>query len=184
MSESAPVGAGSVQQNFGQYYDDLHRLARVRVHRDHGGFAIDATALVNECYLKLQSIGSLENSQKTSFLAYASRTMRSIIVDLVRSDLAERRGGGATMVTLSTQLADSIPGASSSDAVDVLAIDKALTELETVDPRLARVVELRYFGGLTFAEVADALEVTVRTVQRDWDKAKMLLAISLQADSN
>ena len=183
MSESAPVGAGSVQQNFDRHYDELHRLARVRVHRDSGSFAINPTALVNECYLKLQSVGSLENSQKTSFLAYASRTMRSIIVDLVRSELADRRGGGATMVTLSTQLADSIPGASGTDAVDVLAIDKALTELESIDPRLARVVELRYFGGLTFAEVAEALGVTVRTIQRDWDKAKMLLAISLQANA-
>lgn len=185
MSESAPVGSGSVQQNFDQHYTELHRLARVRLHRDGGGFAINATALVNECYLKLQSVGSLENSQKTSFLAYASRTMRSVIVDLVRSELAERRGGGATVVTLNTHLADVIPGESGeAGAVDVLAIDQALTQLEAVDSRLARVVELRYFGGLTFAEVAEALGITVRTVQRDWDKARMLLAISLQADSH
>lgn len=182
MSESAPAAADSVQQNFGQYYNDLHRLARVRLHRDGGGFAINATALVNECYLKLQSVGSLENSQKTSFLAYASRTMRSVIVDLVRAELAERRGGGATMVTLNTHLADVIPGNSGeAGAVDVLAIDQALTQLEALDPRLARVVELRYFGGLTFAEVAEALGITMRTVQRDWDKAKMLLAISLKS---
>lgn len=170
-----------VRLQFERHYDDLRRLARSRLRRDGGGFAINTTALVNECFLRLHGIGSLDHAQRTSFLSYASQTMRSIIVDLVRAELADRRGAGVTMVTLDTRLAEAIPGqADGEQLLDVLAIDQALTELEKLDGRLARVVELRYFGGLTFTEVAEALGVTMRTVQRDWDKARMLLAISLK----
>ncbi len=181
MSDANPP----VQAQFQRHYGDLRRLAHSRLRRDGGGFAINTTALVNECFIRLHGIGSLDNAQRTSFLSYASQTMRSIIVDIVRAELSDRRGAGATMVTLDTMLADSIPGGQDAEHfIDVLAVDRALTELEQLDARLARVVELRYFGGLTFAEVAEVLGVTMRTVQRDWDKARMLLAVSLGRNTN
>jgi RNA polymerase sigma factor (TIGR02999 family) len=166
----------SVTQNFQEHYGELRRMAGARLYRENAGWAINATALVNECFLKLQGVGSLESSQRTSFLAYASHTMRSIIVDLARAELAQRRGGGASVVALDTELADALPDDSQQPtATDVLAIDQALTAIEAMDPRLAQVVELRYFAGMTFPEVAEVLGVNERTVHRDWTKARMLL---------
>jgi RNA polymerase sigma factor (TIGR02999 family) len=98
--------------------------------------------------------------------------MRSVIVDLVREQQAERRGGGAAPVTLDTAVADALAGPDESEA---LQLDAALTALAAVEPRLARVVEMRYFGGLGDAEIAQALDLTDRTVRRDWDKARLLL---------
>lgn len=172
----------SVSENFQQYYAELRRMAGARLYRENAGWAINPTALVNECFVKLQGIGSLEKSQRTSFLAYASHTMRSIIVDLARAELAQRRGGGATVVVLDTVLANALPDETPrSELSDVLAIDKALTAIEATDPRLAQVVELRYFAGMTFAEVAEALGITERTVHRDWIKARMLLLSMLSS---
>lgn len=166
---------------FDVYYTELRRLAHLRLHRDGGGFALDTTSLVNECYLKLRSIESLAEAERAQFLSYASRTMRSIIVDLVRHELAQRRGGDVSMVTLNTAVADSV--ASDADAqFDVMAIDGALTKLEQTDARLAQVVELRYFGGMTFPEIAELLGLADRTVRRDWDKAKLLLLMMLREE--
>lgn len=168
---------------FDVYYSELRRLAHLRLHRDGGGFALDTTSLVNECYLKLRSIESLADAERAQFLSYASRTMRSIIVDLVRHDLAIRRGGEVSMVTLNTAVADSVSNDADADAqFDVMAIDSALTKLEQTDARLAQVVELRYFGGMTFPEIAELLGRADRTVRRDWDKAKLLLLMILRED--
>lgn len=172
-----------VDHKFHEYYPELRRLAHSRLHRDGGGFALDTTALVNECYLRLRNIGSLVDAERPRFLAYASRAMRSIIVDLVREELALRRGGDIAMVTLNTAIADSVPNDMDADAqFDVMAIDGALTQLEQTDARLARVVELRYFGGMTFGEIAELLGQAERTVRRDWDKAKLLLLMLLRED--
>lgn len=113
----------------------------------------------------------------------ASRTMRSIIVDLVRHELALRRGGEVSMVTLNTAVADSVSNDADADMqFDVMAIDAALTKLEQTDARLAQVVKLRYFGGMTFPEIAELLGRADRTVRRDWDKAKLLLLMMLRED--
>lgn len=153
----------------------------MRLHRDGGGFALDTTSLVNECYLKLRSIGSLAEAERAHFLAYASRTMRSVIVDLVREELAMRRGGDVHMVTLNTAIADIVPSdTDGAGSYDVIAIDNALRQLEQTDARLAQVVELRYFGGMTFIEIAELLGIAVRTVQRDWEKARLLLVMILR----
>ncbi len=175
---SAPVDS-----KFNQHYGELRRLAHLRLHRDGGGFALDTTSLVNECYLKLRNINGLGEAERAQFLSYASRTMRSIIVDLVREELALRRGGDLNMVTLNTAVADSVPSEADPDAkFDVMAIDDALSQLEKTDARLAQVVELRYFGGMTFPEIADLLGLTERTIRRDWDKAKLLLLMLLRDD--
>jgi RNA polymerase sigma factor (TIGR02999 family) len=173
---TAPANA-----KFDEYYAELRRLAHLRLHRDGGGFALDTTSLVNECYLKLRNVNSLAEAERAHFLSYASRTMRSIIVDLVRHDLAARRGGDVSMVTLNTAIADSVPSESDAESkFDVMAIDGALTQLEQTDARLAQVVELRYFGGMTFAEIAEHLGLAERTIRRDWDKAKLLLVMMLR----
>jgi RNA polymerase sigma factor (TIGR02999 family) len=173
--------ANAVDAKFNQHYSELRRLAHMRLHRDGGGFALETTSLVNECYLKLRGMQSLAEAERTHFMAYASRTMRSIIVDLVREQLAQRRGGDINMVTLNTAIADSTPD-TKNGRFDVLQIHDALNQLEEIEPRLAQVVELRYFGGLSFEEMADVMQLNERTIRRDWDKAKLLLLAMLKDD--
>lgn len=151
-------------------YDELKKLARARLHAAGGLSLLDTTALVNESYLKLAAAGTLKVESRSKFFAYASRVMRSVIVDLVRERLAERRGGGALHVTLNTFVADQ---AAAED--EPLRVDEALRSLEQLEPRLAQVVEMRYFGGLTETEIGELLGLTERTVRRDWEKARLLL---------
>ncbi|MBP9143843.1 MAG: sigma-70 family RNA polymerase sigma factor [Thermoanaerobaculia bacterium] len=159
-------------------YAELKKVARARLRGNRRNTVLDTTALVNESYLKLARLGRLRVESRGKFFAYASRVMRSVIVDLVRERQAERRGGGVAAVTLDTAAIDSSRVAL---AAEPLRVDAALAELEKVEPRLARVVEMRYFAGLSEIEIATALDVTDRTVRRDWQKAKLLLHSMLQA---
>jgi RNA polymerase sigma factor (TIGR02999 family) len=109
-------------------------------------------------------------------MAYSAKVMRSVIVDLARAAQAQRRGGDVQHVTLVTEVAESVP----AEQENVLDIDEALRQLASLDPRLAQVVEMRYFGGMTEAEIAAVLGVTDRTVRRDWEKARLLLAAALR----
>jgi RNA polymerase sigma factor (TIGR02999 family) len=161
---------------FAGLYAELHALARSRVHRNAPITLLDTTALLHEYYLRLTHLGALKVTSRAHFLAYAARAMRSIIVDYGRRRLAERRGGGVAEITLDT---DSAQSALSGEA-EVLRVHEALEELATVDERVVRVVEMRYFGGLTEEDIAAALGVSARTVQRDWEKARLLLAIALK----
>lgn len=161
---------------FGLLYRDLRKIARARLARGGRNTLLNTTALVNEAYIRLARAGDLHPEDRHSYLAYASRAMRSVIVDLVRSRAAERRGGGANCVTLDTAVADSV----TAGAEEILRVHEALNELASVDERMVRVVEMRYFAGLTEKEVAAALGVTERTVSRDWQKARMLLAAALK----
>lgn len=154
----------------------MHALARSRVHRNTPITLLDTTALLHESYLRLTKLGALKVTSRAHFLAYAARAMRSIIVDFGRQRLAERRGGGAVEVPFDTE---SDQPASSGEE-EVLRVHEALEELATVDERVVRVVEMRYFGGLTEEEISEALGVTTRTVQRDWEKARLLLSIALK----
>ncbi len=122
--------------------------------------------------------GALQFPDRVRFLVYAGRVMRSIIIDLVRQRQAERHGGDAVHVTLTGDVADRL-GVPTGEAT-IVRVHEALAELEKVDQRMARVVELRYFGGLTDAEVAVALQVTDRTVRRDWQQARLFLAEALK----
>jgi RNA polymerase sigma factor (TIGR02999 family) len=171
-SWSGTPGAGiPVDDLWRVAYGELKTVARARL-RGGPRAVLDTTALVNESYLKLAGIGRLRVDSRGKFFAYASRVMRSVVVDLARERRAERRGGGAADLTLDTAIADGTPWAG---AEEPLRVDDALAELEKVEPRLARVVEMRYFGGLTESEIADSLSLTERTVRRDWQKAKLLL---------
>jgi RNA polymerase sigma factor (TIGR02999 family) len=153
-------------------YDGLRRLAHARLHDGGRNTVLDTTALVHESYLRLVHSGELELQDRRAFFGYASKVMRSVIVDSARARLAERRGGDAQKVTLSTELAQDLV---QDDDDAIIAVHDALEELEKVDTRAARMVEMRYFGGYSDKEIAETLDVTERTVQRDWEKAKLLL---------
>jgi RNA polymerase sigma factor (TIGR02999 family) len=161
---------------FEALYPELRRLARQRLARDERGTLLDTTSLVHECYLKFADAERVQPTDRAHFIAYAATAMRSIVVDFARARLAQRRGGGAPMVTLDSALIDALP----SGEDEILGVHEALDELATLDPRMARVVEMRYFGGLADAEIAEALDIGVRTVRRDWEKARLLLSAALR----
>lgn len=157
-------------------YDDLRRQARRHLRQSGGMTLLDTTALVHEVWLRLADLQGHDYPDRRHFLAYAARAMRSVVVDLVRARQADRRGGGQQMLTLNTAVAELTPQADD----DVLKVHEALDELSQAEPRLGQVVEMRYFGGLAEREIAEALGVTERTVQRDWQKARLFLAASLR----
>ena len=160
---------------FGQLYDELRRLAHARLRRHQTMTLLDTTALVHESYLRLSGVQALPVADRQHFFSYASRVMRSVIVDFARARLAERRGGDAVHVVLDT----GIEASAVAPENDVLRVHEALEVLAQADPRLAQVVELRYFGGLTEAEIASLLDTSERTVRRDWEKARLLLFAAL-----
>ena len=161
---------------FAATYDDLRRLARARLRDGGRNVVLETTSLVNESYLRLAKVGELRVEDRRSFFAYASRVMRSVIVDSARERLAERRGGGLPPLTLSTELLDNLPAGEQT----ILDVHEALEVLARADSRLAQVVEMRYFGGYSEQEIADTLGIAERTVRRDWEKARLILAVALR----
>lgn len=181
MSDDSPKPAPSVSIGLkdlaalsAEAYEDLRRLAKSRLRSNGPLTLLDTSGLVGDTFKRLAQQHNLQIDSHAHFLGYCSRVMRSVIIDLVRERNAERRGGGGRMLTLNTAIGDS---AASED--EPLKIDDALADLARVEPRLAQVVEMRYFGGYDEAEVALALGVTTRTVQRDWQKARVLLQAML-----
>jgi len=165
---------GAVDSLFGLLYPDLRQLAHSRLRRSGRLTLLDTTGLVNEAYLRLFDTGSLAASDKGQFMAYAAHVMRSVVVDFVRRRSTARRGGGAVHVELESE-----PIPADPRAVEVLKINEALEELGSIDERLMRVVEMRYFAGLTEEQVAEALGLSRRSVARDWEKARLFLSRSL-----
>lgn len=166
----------SLDRIFELLYPELRRVAHRRLSRNRRDGGLDTTALVNECYLKFAERDGLTPADRPHFLAYAASVMRSVIVDAARRANSERRGGDLQLVTLDTGHGESI----ADSAEEILAVHAALDELQAFDARLARVVEMRYFVGLTDVEIGAALALTDRTVRRDWDKARLLLAHALR----
>ena len=157
-------------------YADIHRMARARL-ADNGPLTLlDTTSLAHEAYLRLQGAGRIDLDCRGRFMAYVSQVLRSVIVDFARKRSAERRGGGHANLTLNTEVAGSI----GNQDEDIIRINDALDELDKSDPRLRQVVEMRYFAGLTEQEIAAALGVTDRTIRRDWERARLLLSVSLK----
>jgi RNA polymerase sigma factor (TIGR02999 family) len=161
---------------FALVYGELRKLAHARLERGGGSDMLNTTALVHEAYIRFMRSSESRPEDRRSFFAFASRVMRNVIVDTARARRAQRRGGGAGELTLSTQLQEHL----SSREHSVLDVHEALLVLERAEPRLAQLVEMRYFGGYTEAEIAETLEVTERTVQRDWRKARLLLKAVLR----
>lgn len=156
-------------------YDELHALARRRLRGSPAGRTLNTTALVHEAYLKLVAPGRAEWQDRVHFLAVAATAMRYIVVDYARRRSAEKRGAGLPHTSLEAEKLG-VEGRS----VEVLALDQALERLAGVSDRLARVVELLFFGGLTEEEAAEALGVSDRTVRRDWRKARAFLSRALE----
>lgn len=156
-------------------YAELHRLA----HRNLRGWSPDhglqTTALVHEAYLRLLDANQVSWQNRAHFFALSARLMRRVLVDTVRGQRSQKRGGGVRHVALTDDMAPLDPGRR-----DLVALDEALTALATIDPRKGRIVELRYFGGLTAEECAEVLGVSRITVDREWRVAKLWLMRELK----
>lgn len=158
-------------------YDELHRLARRYMAGEQSGPTLQTTALVNELYLRLVDIRQISWEDRAHFFAVCAQAMRHILIDLARSRRALKRGGPAIRVSL-----DENPVASREPGGDLLALDDALNRLAAFDARKSRVVELRFFGGLSVEETAEVLKVSPETVMRDWKLAKVWLLCELSRD--
>ncbi len=167
---------GAFDRIFATLYPDLIRLARSRLRRTQPMTLLDTTMLVHECFLRFLNSGKVRIEDRAHFFAYAARAMRSIIVDQARRRQSERHGGDLDRVALDTDLADSA-GLAAEDKV--VEIAEAIEGLARLDERLASVVEMRFFAGFTPGEIAKVLGVTERTVQRDFEKARVILCASL-----
>jgi len=167
---------GALQSVFELTYDELRRLARYRLQTVERAAVMDTTGLVHECYLRLASAKKLAVEDRVHFFRYAGRAMRCVIVDMARGALRTKRGNGERPLSLSTTICESTSAAAEEE---VLSVHDALDDLAQIDPRLVQVVEMRYFAGMTEADIATALGVTDRTIRRDWEKARLLLARAL-----
>ena len=166
----------AIGQLFELLYADLHRMARARLAHNGSITLLDTTGLAHEAFLRLRQAGHIDLDSRGRFMAYVSKVLRAVIVDFARKRNAERRGGGQVHVTLNTQVAEEV-GAPEDD---IERVNDALIELEKSDPRLKQVVEMRFFGGLTEMEIAETLGVSDRTVRSDWERARLLLSVTLK----
>lgn len=185
MNQSADITAllgkardgdrASLDQVLSTLYRELHSMARRQLAGQYGQ-TLDATGLVHEAYLKLLGRGGVHFDDRAHFFSYAARAMRSVVVDHARQAMAQKRGGD---LQRSNELPEDIAGGPRIDE-DMLSLDEALNRLAAVEQRLAQVVELRYFGGLSEVEIAEVQQRSERSVRRDWQKARMFLLASLK----
>jgi RNA polymerase sigma factor (TIGR02999 family) len=159
-------------------YQELRRIAGRFMQNEPQGQSIQATALVHEAYLKLIDVHNVDWQHRAHFFAVAAQIMRRILLDRARSRVAAKRGGNAARINL-----DELPDVSTERAGELIALDDALDALAGIDPRKARVVELRFFGGLTVEETAAILKVSPDTVMRDWSMARAWLLSELSGGS-
>lgn len=160
----------ALERIFPLVYDELHAVARRQLNRRRSGETLNTTALVHEAYLKLVDQTRAEWQDRSHFMAVAAVAMRHILVDYARRRTAHKRGGHEQPVLL-----DEVTPSIEARAEEILAIDEALTALAGLNDRLAKLVELRFFGGLTVEETAEVLGVSERTVKREWRKARAFL---------
>ena len=164
-------------QLFATLYRELHRVARRQLHFNASGLTLGATTLLHEAYLDL-SKRDIAFPDQTRFFAYAARAMRGLIVDYVRERRAIKRGGQFHLTTLDTLTAESVP-----QVDDLGPLSEALDTLAAAEPALAELVDLKFFCGFGFAEIAAMRGVSERTVQRDWNKARLFLHSTLRDDA-
>ncbi|MGD1097420.1 MAG: sigma-70 family RNA polymerase sigma factor [Bryobacteraceae bacterium] len=162
--------AGALDKLVPAVHDELRRMARNYMRRERQGHTLQATALVNEAYLRLVDIAEMNWQDRAHFFAVSAQMMRRILVNAAHARHAEKRGGAVPRVNL-----DDVPMMSDGKAGELVALDDALQELAKFDPRQAQVIELRYFGGLSVEETAEVLKISPRSVKRDWKLAKAWL---------
>lgn len=160
---------------FATLYAELRQIAQRELRRNSGGGALSPTTILHEAYLTLQQRPGTVLSERGAFLAYASRVMRNLIIDLVRRRQAIKRGGGFEITSLTSSLPE--PG---SDVTDLERLGAAIDTLVALDPALGELVDLKFFCGFSFVEIASTRGVSERTVQRDWEKARILLRRALE----
>jgi len=161
-------------------YDELRALAARYLSRESPGHTLQPTALVNEAYLRLAGSAEVNWQDRKHFFAIAARIMRRVLVDHARHRSRLKRGGAAPLLELDTQGPEADAGV---DPVDMIALDRSLTQLEALDPQQARVVELRFYGGLTLEETADVLGISTGTVKRNWSVARAWLYRQLSGET-
>ena len=165
-------------------YEQLRRMARSYMRTERPGHTLQATALVNEAYLRLVDARDLDWRDRAHFFAVCARVMRRILVDAARSRAAIKRGGQVERLEHSAPMdLDQLPNAGVEMSAQVCALDEALNALERIDPRRAQVIELRFFGGLTVEETGQVLQISPQSVMRDWRLARAWLARELSQSS-
>jgi len=162
---------------FAALYDELHRMARRELARRGAGVTLGATTLLHEAYLDISDRDRAAFPDRNRFMGYASRVMRGLIIDYARRRQAQKRGGQFEITSIATDVAEAVP-----DAQQLTRLSDALDELESADARLARIVDLKFFCGFSFAEIGVMVGVSERTVQRDWEKARIYLHRVLRDD--
>lgn len=190
MDESAPLDVTQLLRDWSRgeqtaldrltplVYDDLRRVAGRCLRDERRDHTLQATALVNETYLRLVDQRRVRWEDRAHFFAVAAQVMRRILVDYARRHVAAKRGGGAVKLTL-----DGVAAITPDPGIDVVALHEALERLAAMDPRQGRIVELRFFGGLTIEETAEVLTVSPATVKNDWSFARAWLYRELETDS-
>jgi RNA polymerase sigma factor (TIGR02999 family) len=173
---------GAADLAYAALYPELLKIARARLRVHQAPTLLDTQSLVHESFLRFIGGGLQVPQSRKHFYAYAAKAMRNIVIDFVRRAQAGKRGAGLQQVTFDTALLDVVSGAEAvPGSAPVADLERALAALEAVDPPLAELVELRFYGGYTDAEVALAMGISERTVRRQWDKARAFLLLELQS---
>lgn len=162
---------------FTTLYDELHRMARRELSRRGAGVTLGATTLLHEAYLDISNRDRAAFPDRNRFMGYASRVMRGLIIDFARRRQAQKRGGQFEITSIATDIAQPAP-----DADRLARLSDALDELAAAEPRLARIVDFKFFCGFTFEEIGALMQLSERTVQRDWEKARIYLHRVLRED--
>lgn len=179
LAQAAGSDRQALDAVYESLYPELKAVARSRLRQQGRADQMNTTLLVHESFIRLVSARGLRLLDRHHFFAYAAKTMRHIIIDDAREQLAERRGGGAAHLSLGAE-AEAVADDNANSSADLLSVDAALKTLENIDPALAELVEMRYFGGYSEVEVGELLGITERTVRRRWDKARAWLYVALE----
>lgn len=182
QSSNPQTGADDDAALIAAVYDELHALASAYLRKERQDHTLQTTALVNEAWLRLSGRDGSAYSNRAHFFRAAALAMRRILIDHATRRTAEKRGGLRTKLALDETIDIALPSATASDGADLLALDAALRQLATENAQMARVVELRYFGGCTIDETAEALGISTSTVERDWRFARAWLRAAIGGD--
>jgi len=175
---AAEKGDGAAAEAlFSALYDELHRLAKRELARQGAPPSLSVTTLLHEAYLQMAGRNGVSFPDRPRFMGYAARVMRGLIIDRVRSKQAVKRGGQFEITSLGTEAGENVP-----DARELTSVGEALDKLERIEPALAEIVDLKFFCGFSFAEIAAMRQMSERTVQRKWEKARIYLYRSIRTD--